>query len=131
MSMSDPISDMLTRLRNAGKAGHVSVAMSSSKMKAGIAEALKRQGYIADYKVEGEPAAMVLSVALKYHNEAAVIAGLERISKPSRRVYTAAEEVPRVRGGLGISILSTSAGILTGKEAKKKNVGGEVLCHVW
>ncbi len=130
MSMSDPIADMLTRIRNAGKAGQQSVSMPFSKEKLAIAELLKENGYVNDCSVQGE-AKKELTIDLKYYSGKFVVEGLQRISKPSRRVYVGVREIPRVLGGFGIAVLSTPQGIMTGKTARQKNLGGEVLCHVW
>jgi small subunit ribosomal protein S8 len=130
MSMSDPIGDMLTRIRNACCAEKTEVSMPSSKQKAAVAEVLKESGFIGDYRVEGE-IRKVLTIELKYHDGVSVIEGVQRISKPSRRIYAGAGDIPRVMGGLGIAILSTSQGILTDRAAREKNVGGEVICQVW
>jgi small subunit ribosomal protein S8 len=131
MSLSDPIADMLTRIRNASSAEKADVAMPSSKLKAGIAGVLKQTGFIDDFAVEGEGAHKTLTVSLRYFEGESVIEGLERISKPSRRVYASSGDLPRVLGGLGVAIISTSKGILTDREARKENIGGEVLCYVW
>ncbi len=130
MVLSDPIGDMLARIRNALKAGHQEVAVPGSKMKTALAEVLKNSGYISDYTVAGEKPA-TLTLVLKYQNETPVIENLRRISKPSRRIYVGADEIPRVQGGLGIAILSTSQGLMNDRVARKSRVGGEVLCHVW
>jgi small subunit ribosomal protein S8 len=135
MTMTDPIADMLTRLRNANQAYHESTSMPHSRMKAGIAEILKAQGYIADFEVtdpaEGE-VGKTLTITLKYGaNRERSIAGLRRISKPGLRVYAKSNALPKVLGGLGIAIISTSQGLLTDREAKSKSVGGEVLAYVW
>ena len=135
MTMTDPIADMLTRLRNANQAFHDSASMPSSKIKAGIAEILKAQGYIAAFEVN-EPAegevGKTLKITLKYGvNRERSIAGVRRISKPGLRVYAKSNGLPKVLGGLGIAIISTSQGLLTDKEAKAKSVGGEVLAYVW
>mgnify|MGYP006305200345 CR=1 FL=1 len=130
MVLSDPIGDMLARIRNALKAGHQEVAMPGSKMKAALAEVLKNSGYISDYTVAGETPT-TLTLVLKYRNETPVIENLRRISKPSRRVYVGADEIPRVQGGLGIAILSTSQGLMNDRTARKSRIGGEILCHVW
>lgn len=130
--LSDPIADMLTRIRNAGKAGHMNVVMPSSKMKTAIAEVLKSEGYVADYAVaEVGSNCKEISITLKYYNGAPVIEGSKRVSKPSCRVYCGSTKIPRVRGGLGIAIISTSTGIMSDRTARKQNVGGEVLCQVW
>ena len=132
MSMSDPIADMLTRIRNAGRVNHPDVTMPSSKLKLAIANVLKEEGYITDYALDDDAAVKkVLRITLKYMDGVSVIEGVERASKPSLRIYTGATEVPRVLGGLGIAILSTPKGVISGKKAKAGNVGGEVICHVW
>ena len=137
MSVSDPISDMLTYVRNAVMAGHSMVALPSSKIKASIAEILKDEGYISGYEVvDGKVAgSKVLRIRLKYVGERRerrpVITGLERVSRPGRRVYTGKREIPWVLSGIGIAILSTPKGVMTGKRARQLGVGGEVLCKVW
>jgi len=135
MTMTDPIADMLTRLRNANQAYHDSTSMPHSKMKAGIAEILKREGYIADYEVR-EPAAdevgKTLTVTLKYGPQRErSIAGVRRISKPGLRVYAKSTALPKVLGGMGVAIISTSQGLMTDRQAHEKSVGGEVLAYVW
>ena len=135
MTMTDPIADMLTRLRNANQAYHDSTSMPHSKIKAGIAEILKQQGFITSYEViepgEGE-VGKTLKITLKYgDSRERSIAGLRRISKPGLRVYAKSNALPKVLGGLGIAIISTSQGLLTDKEASLKSVGGEVLAYVW
>ena len=135
MTMTDPIADMLTRLRNANQAYHDATSMPHSKIKAGIAEILKQQGYITSYEVvepgEGE-VGKTLTITLKYgDSRERSIAGLRRISKPGLRVYAKSNALPKVLGGLGIAIISTSQGLLTDKEASLKSVGGEVLAYVW
>ena len=134
MTMTDPIADMLTRLRNANQAYHDETTMPSSKIKVGIAEILKTEGYISNYElteVEGQ-VGQVLKLTLKYgDSRERSIAGIRRISKPGLRVYAKANELPKVLGGLGIAILSTSQGLLTDRAAKAKSVGGEVLAYVW
>lgn len=130
MNIQDPIADMLTRIRNATSAGLRTVAMPSSKMKVAMASVLKEEGFIADFSVtEGNKADLTLS--LKYQYRDSVIEGLTRISKPSCRVYCGAADIPRVRNGMGIVILSTPNGIISDKTARQLNVGGEVLCYVW
>ena len=129
--ISDPIADMLTRMRNGLMAKHVSISLPHSKMKKAIAQVLKSEGYISDVKEIGEGVNKELSIELKYYNEEPVIEKLKRVSKPSCRVYVGVENMPRVLNGLGISILSTSKGILSNRKALKQNVGGEVLCYVW
>ena len=128
--MNDPISDMLTRIRNAGRARLPQAAVPHSRMKESIARLLQREGYVAEVAVEGKPF-KTIKITLKYTGRKCVIEGLRRISSPGLRRYRGAREVPRVLGGLGVSILSTSEGILTGAQARKKNIGGEVLCEVW
>ena len=132
MTMTDPIADMLTRIRNGNTAYHESVSMPSSKIKLGIAEILKAQGYISDFAVEDAPVGQTLVVTLKYGpNRERSIAGLRRVSKPGLRVYAKSSAMPRVLGGLGIAIISTSTGLLTDRQAQAKGVGGEVLAYVW
>ena len=132
MTMTDPIADMLTRLRNAKAAYHDQVAMPSSKLKPRIAEILKQEGYIAGYAIEDLEVGKNLVIDLKFGpNRERSIAGIKRISKPGLRVYAKSSEIPRVLGGLGVAILSTSSGLLTDREASKKGVGGEVLAFVW
>lgn len=129
--MTDPIADMLARIRNAAQAGHRRVDMPVSKLKAEIARILKENHFIHDYKVLDDGAHGLLRVYLKYYQEKPVIRNLRRISKPGLRKYAGARELPRVRGGLGIAIVSTSRGIMSDKEARAKNVGGEILALVW
>lgn len=132
MSWSDPIADMLTRIRNAHRAGLPVAEMPSSRMKSEIARVLKDEGFVADFVVENRGAAKSLKVFLKYTDDGeAVIRGLRRESKPGLRRYVSAREQPRVLSGLGTAVLSTSQGVMTGKEAGRKNVGGEFLCSVW
>jgi len=128
--MSDPISDMLTRLRNAGRAFLPEVQLPHSKLKEGIAQLLKKEGYLSEVVVEGQPIKK-LKIKLKYTGRKPVIEGSRRVSSPGLRRYVGATAVPRVRGGMGTSILSTPEGIMTGTQARKKNVGGELLCEVW
>ena len=130
MSMQDPISDMLTRLRNGSMSMQKQVSMPSSIMKASIAKVLKDEGYIDDFQIEGD-VKKVLTIKMKYFNRHSVIEDLERVSKPSCRLYCGSKNIPSVKDGMGIAILSTPKGILSGKEAEKLNVGGEVLCDVW
>ncbi|NJN66416.1 MAG: 30S ribosomal protein S8 [Chloroflexaceae bacterium] len=132
MSLSDPIGDMLTRIRNACMARHRTVKVPASKIKVSIAEILKQEGFIRDYVVEpGEPADTIV-ITLKYtDSRQPVISGLKRVSKPGLRIYTRRSDIPRVRGGLGISILSTPKGVLADHDAWNQQVGGEVLCYVW
>jgi len=137
--MTDPIADMLTRLRNANQAYHDDVTMPYSKLKAGVAEILQQEGYITSWKVEeasdsesAQTVGKVLSVTLKYgQNRERSIAGIRRISKPGLRVYAKHTGLPKVLGGLGVAIISTSQGLLTDRQANKKGVGGEVLAYVW
>ena len=129
--MSDPIADLLTRIRNAGNALLPSVEIPHSKMKESIALVLKREGYVSDVAVEGVVAKKKIKVKLKYDGRKSVIDGLKRVSTPGLRRYVGSDEIPRVRNGLGTAILSTPAGILTGNEARRQNVGGELLCSVW
>ncbi|MGO3146685.1 MAG: 30S ribosomal protein S8 [Leucobacter sp.] len=132
MTMTDPVADMLTRLRNANGAHHDDVSLPGSKLKERIAEILKREGYITDWKVEPARVGTTLSMTLKYGpNREPSIEGLKRVSKPGLRVYAGSTELPSVLGGLGIAILSTSSGLLTDREAEQKGVGGEVLAYVW
>ncbi len=132
MTMTDPIADMLTRLRNANSAYHESVTMPYSKLKANIAEILKNEGYIASWTVEDAPVGKNLTIQLKFGpNRERSLAGVRRVSKPGLRVYAKSTNLPRVLGGLGVAILSTSSGLLTDKQAAKKGVGGEVLAYVW
>lgn len=129
--MTDPIADMLTRIRNAGKAGHRWVDMPPSKLKVEIARLLKEQYYVFDYKVLDDGRHGVLRVYLKYHDGKPVIRHLERVSRPGRRRYVGKDEVPRVRNGLGMAILSTSQGVLSDRTARTEGVGGEVMALVW
>jgi small subunit ribosomal protein S8 len=129
--MNDPIADMLTRIRNANMALLPEVAMSHSNMRESIAKILKREGYVSEVAVEGKPGAKNIKVKLKYQGRKGVIAGLRRVSTPGLRRYVGATEIPRVLGGMGISILSTPRGVLSGTEARKQNVGGEVLAYIW
>ena len=131
MSMQDPIADMLTRLRNAGMAGLESVSMPLSREKKAIAEVLKEEGYVREVKVSGEAPKQQLEIELKYVGDKSVIEGLERVSKPSCRVHCGSGNIPRVRNGLGIVVLTTSKGIMSGRRASREKVGGEILCYVW
>lgn len=131
MTIIDPIADMLTRIRNAIMASHESVLVPSSKIKLSIAKILNEKGFIDRYEVlKGKPQPMI-KIHLKYTGDQPAILGLERVSKPSLRVYGERHEIPRVYGGLGIAILSTSKGIMTGQEAWRQRLGGEILCYVW
>ena len=132
MSVTDPIADLLTLIRNANQMRYNEVVIPSSNVKLQIVKILKNEGYIKDYKLEKNEVQDNIIVTLKYgQNKERVISGLKRISKPGLRVYAKAEDVPMVLNGLGISIVSTSKGIMTGKEARKENLGGEVLAYVW
>ena len=129
---TDPISDMLTRIRNANQALHPEVTMPASKMKEGIAEILAAEGYVDSFKVEEAGVGRALTIRLRYgEDRTRVLKGIRRISKPGHRVYKPALAIARVQGGLGVAILSTSQGLLTDREARRRNVGGEVLCEVW
>ncbi len=132
MTLTDPIADMLTRIRNANMVGHESVEVPASKIKKEIAKTLKEEGFIKDFEVIDDNKQGIIKIHLKYgKNNEKVITGLKRISKPGLRVYAKKDEIPKVLGGLGIAILSTSQGILTDKEARRRGIGGEVLCYVW
>ena len=133
MTMSDPIADMLTRIRNANTAKHDTVDVPSSKMKLAIAEILLKEGYIKTYDIVDDGSFKTIKITLKYgeDKDEKIITGLKRISKPGLRVYAGKDELPRVLGGLGIAIISTNNGVLTDKEARKAGVGGEVLAFVW
>jgi small subunit ribosomal protein S8 len=128
--MTDPISDMLTRIRNAHRALLPTTDIPHSKLKESIASVLKSEGYITDYAVEGKTA-KTLKVKLKYVGRRSVIEGIRRVSSPGLRRYVGATEIPRVRGGLGVAIVSTSQGLMTGTNARKNNLGGELICYVW
>ena len=132
MTMTDPVADFLTRLRNANSAYHETISLPYSKLKANIAEILKAEGYIAAIKVTDAEVGKNLNIELKYGpNRERSISGIKRVSKPGLRVYAKSTEIPRVLGGLGIAILSTSSGLLTDRQATKKGVGGEVIAYVW
>ncbi|HLE15821.1 MAG TPA: 30S ribosomal protein S8 [Anaerolineales bacterium] len=137
MSVTDPIADMLTRIRNGMMAGHPSVAMPSSNLKASIAKILKEEGFINSYEVADDPSVgyKILRIRLKYVGERRqrrpVITGLERVSRPGRRVYTGKQDIPWVLSGMGVAILSTPKGVMTGQRARQLGVGGEILCKVW
>ena len=132
MTMTDPIADMLTRLRNANQAYHDSTTMPHSKIKVRIAEILKQEGYISSWEVSDARVGQTLTLTLKYGpNRERSIAGIKRVSKPGLRVYARSTEIPTVLGGLGVAILSTSSGLLTDRQAEQKGVGGEVLAYVW
>lgn len=132
MSMTDPIADFLTRIRNAARAGHTRVDIPASRLKGEIAKILMDEGYIKDLKFVADEKQGLLRVYLKYDKDnTPIIEGLRRISKPGHRVYAKKDEIPRVLGGYGVVVLSTSQGIITGSAAKRKGVGGEVLCTIW
>jgi len=128
--MSDPISDMLTRIRNAGAAQVPTIELPHSHIKESIAKILKSEGYVHDVSVEGETKKKI-KIRLKFNGKKSVIEGLKRVSKPGLRRYVGSTEIPRVRGGLGVAIVSTSEGLLTDQQARKKNLGGELLCYIW
>ena len=130
MTMTDPISDMLTRIRNGQKARKVSVLMPASSAKEAVARVLKDEGYITDYSVAGEGASKELSVELKYFEGVPVIESIKRASRPGLRIYRGKEDLPKVLGGLGVAIVSTSAGVMSDREAREKGIGGEVICIV-
>ncbi len=135
MSMSDPIADMLTRIRNANERQHPAVSIPHSKVKEAIAAVMKEEGYIEDYQVLPEHPQPVLRLRLKYtgdrRNQRSIITGLQRVSRPGRREYVGKQEIPWVLNGMGISIVTTSQGVMTGQEARRRGIGGEVLCKVW
>jgi small subunit ribosomal protein S8 len=132
VSVNDPIADMLTRIRNACMVRHTTVAMPSSKMKVAIAEILKREGFIRDFQIEEGQPFDTIQITLKYTSDRRpLITGLKRVSKPGLRIYTGRADIPRVRNGLGLSILSTPKGVMAGHEAWQEHVGGEVLCYIW
>src|SRR6516225_921129 len=132
MTMTDPVADMLTRLRNANSAHHDSVSLPNSKLKTHIAEILKQEGYIATWEVSDARVGQTLTLTLKYGpNRERSIAGIKRVSKPGLRVYAKASSLPRVLGGLGVAIISTSAGLRTDRQCSKQRVGGEVLAYIW
>jgi len=130
MSMSDPIADMLTRIRNAQLAEKLSVAMPSSRVKASIAQVLKDEGYIEEFKVREEEGKSMLEIALKYYAGAPVIEKIERVSRPGLRIYKGRDDIPKIMNGLGIAIVSTSKGVMTDRKARATGIGGEVLCIV-
>jgi small subunit ribosomal protein S8 len=134
MTMTDPIADMLTRIRNANTAMHDDVSMPSSKVKESLAALLKKEGYIDDFSVADntDRPGSTLTVIMKYSPERArIISGIKRVSKPGLRVYTKSDNIPRVLGGLGVAVVSTSQGLMTDREARKRRMGGEILCFVW
>ena len=130
MTMTDPIADMLTRIRNGQKARKVSVSMPASNAKTAVAKVLKDEGYITGFSIDGDGATKKLSVELKYFEGLPVIERIERTSKPGLRIYRGKEEIPKVLGGLGVAIISTSAGVMSDRQAREKGIGGEVLCVV-
>ena len=130
--MTDPIADMLTRIRNAGMAQHVEASCPSSKMKLAIANVLKEAGFLGDVRVETRDGHAVLVMGIRYYSSGkALIGGIRRVSRPGRRVYVSSDEVPKVRNGLGLALLSTSKGILSDQAAREASVGGEIVCEVW
>lgn len=131
--MHDPISDLLTRIRNAGLARHAKVVVPHSKMKAAISDILKQEGYVSDVSVEAVPGKVFKQIVLtlKYQNRKPIIVGLKQISTPGLRRYVGSGEIPRVLGGMGVAIVSTSRGVMSGLEAKKQSLGGELVCYVW
>lgn len=131
MTITDPIADLLTRIRNANMVNHQSVEIPASKLKVELVKLLKEEGYIADYKLVDKDAFKVINVELKYIGNKPVIRGLRRVSTPGLRAYSKAKNLPRVFGGLGVAIVSSSKGLMTDKAARKDNIGGEILCYVW
>ena len=132
MTMTDPIADMLTRIRNANTAMHDDVSMPSSKLKEALAQVLHREGYIQGFRInENGGPTKILTIDMKYVDRKRVINGVKRVSTPGLRVYTKAGEIPRVLGGLGVAVVSTSKGLMTDRDARKERVGGEVVCYVW
>ena len=131
MSMQDPISDMISRVMNAQARRHATVSFSSSKIKNAICSVLEKEGFISSFKIEGEESKKTILVSLKYHQESPVIKELKRISKPGLRKYFSSKEIPSVRNGLGVGIITTSKGVLTDKEAREHGVGGELICTVF
>ena len=131
MTVTDPVADLLTRIRNANMVNHSNVEIPSSKLKVELVKLLKTEGYIKDYSIEKKGNFDVINVELKYVNNSPVIKGLQRVSTPGLRTYSKAKNMPRVFGGLGIAVVSTSKGLMTDKAARKENIGGEVLCYIW
>ncbi len=131
MNITDPIADMCTRIRNAARSEKEEVDVPFSKLKANIAKILKKEGYIHDYKVETVGPVNFIRIKLKYSRKKPAIVGIHRVSKPGRRVYAAGKDMPRVLGGMGIAIITTSRGLMAGHEARKAKIGGEILCEVW
>jgi small subunit ribosomal protein S8 len=129
---TDPIADMLTRIRNANMVGHASLAMPSSKMKEGIAKILVSEGFVDDYKVEPAKQGNTLTITLRYGDDSAkALMGIRRVSTPGRRVFRKSHDIPRVQGGIGVSVVSTSQGLLPDREARRRKLGGELICEVW
>jgi len=131
MSLSDPIGDMIARIKNAQLRNHKVVELPSSNFKISISEILKTEGYIIDYKIDDDKKKPILSINLKYHSGSPVISAIERISKPGRRIFSSAESLPKINNGLGIAIISTPKGVMTDLDARKKKVGGEIICKVF
>ncbi len=131
MTVSDPIADLLTRIRNANMVNHATVEIPSSKLKVELVKLLKEEGFISDYKLQDKNNFKVINVELKYIDNKPVIKGLQRVSTPGLRQYSKAKNLPRVFGGLGVAVVSTSKGLMTDKAARKDNIGGEVLCYIW
>jgi len=131
MSMTDPIADLLTRIRNAQSAGKPTVGVGASKLKLAILKVLKDEGYIGAFGVDTSGAKHTVSIELKYHDGRPVIDRIERISRPGLRIYRGKDELPKVLGGLGVAVVSTPEGVMTGTQARKKNLGGELLCYIW
>ena len=131
MSLSDPIGDMIARVKNAQARNHKKVVLPSSNFKSKIADILKSEGFIKDYKIENETNKSILSIDLKYHSGNPVISTFERISKPGRRIFSSAQSLPKINGGLGIAIVSTPKGVMTDVDARKQKVGGEIICKVF
>ena len=131
MSMTDPIADLLTRIRNGQTARKPEVSMASSKLKTAIARVLKEEGYVADFRLDSEGQKTTLTIGLKYYDGRPVIDRLERVSRPGLRIYRGKDELPKVLGGMGTVIVSTPQGVMTGRTARKESVGGEILCRVW
>ncbi len=129
--MTDPVSDMLTRIKNAYMARKTSVSMPTSKVKEAIAQVLVANNYVAEIKKEDHPVQPVLVLTLSYNGKSPALTDLKRISKPGRRLYTNVDNIPRTLGGYGVTIISTSQGVMSDKDAKKKNIGGEILCQIW
>ena len=131
MSLSDPIGDMIARVKNAQERNHKKVELPSSNFKAKIADILKNEGFIKDYKIDKETSRPILSVDLKYYSGNPVISTFERVSKPGRRIFSSSESLPKINGGLGIAIVSTPKGVMTDVDARKQKVGGEIICKVF